>query len=424
MARILSVAAVAALAQLALVSGLDNGKAITPPMGFRNWNQWQSNINQVIMEQIMNAMVDRSRTVNGVPTSLADLGYSDVGLDDYWQECGAGTGGYTYHLNTTGAPVINTSRFPSMLNMTSYGHALNLTVGWYGNNCGCADHCSEELCYQGDVAAMVSFNYDSIKLDGCGAEYDLQLWSDLINATSPKSILIENCHWGETLPNATWCPWNYYRSSTDARPTFGSVMNNLQTVFGLAKQNLSTPGCWAYPDMLEAGVTNTQSSYPPLSYVESRTNFGAWSIVSSPLIIGLNVTDGPTMDAVWDILSNTELIAVNQAYVGNSGSAFQVSNTTVEFNPCTWGSGTCSSPSWVYLYKPLPGGATAVMLLNAAPTTQSLTVQFSAVPGMSGTATYTARDVYAHADLGTVSGSWTAVGLTPHDSAFIVLTPA
>jgi hypothetical protein len=33
MARILSVAAVAALAQLALVSGLDNGKAITPPMG-------------------------------------------------------------------------------------------------------------------------------------------------------------------------------------------------------------------------------------------------------------------------------------------------------------------------------------------------------------------------------------------------------
>ena len=34
------------------------------------------------MESIMDAMVARSRTVNGVPTSLADLGYADVGLDD------------------------------------------------------------------------------------------------------------------------------------------------------------------------------------------------------------------------------------------------------------------------------------------------------------------------------------------------------
>ncbi len=29
-------------------------------------------------------MVSRSRSVNGVPTSLRDLGYSDVGLDDAW----------------------------------------------------------------------------------------------------------------------------------------------------------------------------------------------------------------------------------------------------------------------------------------------------------------------------------------------------
>ena len=30
---------------------------------------------------IMTGMVDRSRTVDGVPTSLKDLGYVDVGLD-------------------------------------------------------------------------------------------------------------------------------------------------------------------------------------------------------------------------------------------------------------------------------------------------------------------------------------------------------
>lgn len=39
----------------------------------------------------------------------------------------------------------------------------------------------------------------------CGIEYDLDLWASLINTTSPKSLMVENCHWGFTLPNATWC---------------------------------------------------------------------------------------------------------------------------------------------------------------------------------------------------------------------------
>ena len=34
-------------------------------------------------------IASRSRTVHGVPTSLKDLGYTDVGLDDFWQECGS-----------------------------------------------------------------------------------------------------------------------------------------------------------------------------------------------------------------------------------------------------------------------------------------------------------------------------------------------
>ena len=43
----------------------------------------------------------------------------------------------------------------------------------------------------------------SVKLDGCGAQRDLQLFSDLF-AEKGASILIENCHWGQTVPNTTW----------------------------------------------------------------------------------------------------------------------------------------------------------------------------------------------------------------------------
>jgi alpha-galactosidase len=180
--------------------------------------------------------------------------------------------------------------------------------------------------------------------------------------------------------------------------------------------------------MLEVGVTNTQSVYPPLSYVEARTNFGAWCIVSSPLILGLNVTDEPTIDAVWDIVSNTEAIAVNQEYAGFSGSIFLSANQYVSFSPCSWIQSDCTFPAWQYLYKPLHG-STAVLLMNNAAYTTDLTVTFASIPGFSAGSgssggSYTIRDLWAHDDLGSFNTSYTAKGLTPHDSAFILITPA
>ena len=51
------------------------------------------------------------------------------------------------------------------------------------------------------------------------------------------------------------------------------------------------------------------------TYEEDRTHFGAWCVVSSPLVLGLDVTNATKMDGVWDIISNKEAIAVNQNWV-------------------------------------------------------------------------------------------------------------
>ena len=97
--------------------------------------------------------------------------------------------------------------------------------------------------------------------------------------------------------------------------------------------------------MLEVGVTNTQGKISePLNYTEARSHFGAWCIVSAPLvsiseaeeidkltlsvqapvlltdlptsyrpafgaeqILGLNLTDAATVDSFWDIITNTEV---------------------------------------------------------------------------------------------------------------------
>jgi len=90
------------------------------------------------MEEVMDAMVARRLTVNGVPTSLLDLGYGDVGLDDAWQKCNSGPGNKGYH-NEAGVPIVDTDTFPDLGAMVSHAHSLNLTAGWYSNNCICSE---------------------------------------------------------------------------------------------------------------------------------------------------------------------------------------------------------------------------------------------------------------------------------------------
>ena len=388
------------------------------------------------MEDTFTALASRKRQVNGVPMSLVDLGYNDAGLDDNWQNCGGyGPNNYTYH-NASGYPVVATDRFPDMLAMTTYAHSLNITVGWYHNNCECHDHCNDPMCFVGDVESLFDYGYDSVKLDGCGQEENIELWYDLLAQAlinrggktngGKEGILVENCHNGggsknQPSPNG-WCPFNYYRSSTDIRPVFGSILANLQSVPPLVQQNLSYPGCWAYPDMLEVGVTNTQSDVPPLNHSESRAHFSAWCIVSAPLILGLNVTDDPTVDSVWDIITNQEAIAINQDYAGNSGTLFYQNDTLTPFAPCGWWLPNCSFPIALYFYKPLSNGDTAILLMNNAPVATTLSVNWSQVPGLQATGTYKVRDLWLHQDMGSFSNSYTCTNIPSHDVCFLRLS--
>ena len=172
----------AALTGVALAN--DNGKAKSPPLGWRSWNLYGANVDQKLIESVMDGMVERKRMDwhTGKPISLCDIGYCDVGLDDNWQACKSpdAATGMNYH-DKDGNPLVNYDRFPSFNNMTDHAHGLGLTSGWYGNNCICGDHCSSKAeCdaqIKGDVDAFVKYNFDSWKLDGCGGEKDLVLFN-------------------------------------------------------------------------------------------------------------------------------------------------------------------------------------------------------------------------------------------------------
>jgi alpha-galactosidase len=170
---------------LSPVGAIDNGLALTPPLGWRSWYLFMSTPTQHRFMPIIEGMVNRSRLVDGKPTSLLDLGYKDVGLDNGWENCTGYNNNKTkfvYH-NDSGYPMVDQHRFPSMSNMTAHAHSLNLTMSWYGNNCMRPEKLAPPEMYKGDVAATLDFGWDGIKLDSCGAEEDLNLFEQLFNAT-------------------------------------------------------------------------------------------------------------------------------------------------------------------------------------------------------------------------------------------------
>lgn len=178
--------------------------------------------------------------------------------------------------------------------------------------------------------------------------------------------------------------------------------------------------------MLEVGITNTQRlGVPPLNFFESRSHFGAWCIVSAPLVLGMDLSNATTADFVWPIITNVEALAVHGDYAGNSGTRFWASDDVTMFTPCGWWAANCSFPTLQYWYKPLSNGDVAVLMMNNGDSTSDLTLELHTVPSlvMPQGSQARLRDIWGHADLGEVDGAYVARGVTSRDSVFLRITP-
>mmetsp|Transcript_9103 Transcript_9103/g.16103 ORF Transcript_9103/g.16103 Transcript_9103/m.16103 type:complete len:265 (+) Transcript_9103:1-795(+) len=257
-----------------------------------------------------------------------------------------------------------------------------------------------------------------------------------------KTIMVENCHWGAkkydpnpNLPPQEGCPYNFYRTSGDIQLSYGSVLYNLASVEQYRAMNASYPGCWAYPDMLQVGIRRKDDGIIGLSEAETRTHFGGWCIVSSPLMLGYDVNDEEVNDFIWDIVSNKEAIAVNQAYVGDSGGVYENSTSMVcvdeekcnnPFSSTSTGRNLealalVTVPSYRYMSKRLGIGKVAVLLMNSATEATTMTAKFTDIPGLScDNNEYSLRNIWTHSDEGNFRGSWSTV-VEGHDSSFIVV---
>lgn len=142
---------------------------------------------------------------------------------------------------------------------------------------------------------------------------------------------------------------------------------------------------------------------------EDRTHFSAWAISSAPLILGFDAADTATVERVWPIITNAEVLRVSQTWAGSAGRCV---TATADYQVWT---------------KPLGGAAHALLVFSNASVPVDVHVRLTDIdPSLNGSVPVRVRCLYRHRALPPVTGGggvWTVAGLMPHDSRLVTLTP-
>ncbi|MGI5441579.1 NPCBM/NEW2 domain-containing protein [Streptomyces shenzhenensis] len=373
----LAVPATAAPAEAPVASAPADGLALTPPMGFNNWNSTHCRAD--FDEEMVKGIADLF-----VAKGLKDAGYQYVNLDDCWA---------LPSRDANGRLVPDPVRFPGGIKaVADYVHAKGLKLGIYTSagtkTCNSAGFPGALGHEYGDAQQFADWGVDYLKYDNCnnqGVDARLRYTTmrDALRATG-RPIVYSICEWGENKP------WEWAADLGQLWRTTGDISDSWGSMLSILKQNLplapyAGPGHWNDPDMLEVGnggMTDT----------EYRTHFSMWSIMAAPLLIGTDLrTASP---ATFDILGNKEVIAVDQDPLGRQGTVV-----------------SSEGGRWV-VAKEMRDGSRAVALFNESGTAQRITTTARAV-GLPDAPGYTLRDLWQHRGYhtaGTVSATVPAHG--------------
>jgi alpha-galactosidase len=159
-------------------------------------------------------------------------------------------------------------------------------------------------------------------------------------------------------------------------------------------ESFAGPGHWNDPDMLEVGNGG-------MTMLEYRAHFSFWALLAAPLIAGNDVRS--MTPEIKEILTNPEVIAVNQDRLGREGRRVR-KNGDLE----VWS-------------KPLSDGSRAVILFNRGTSEGDVSVSWEEI-AYTGHLPAKVRDLWAHKDLGKFTGSYSA-NVAPHSVVMVKITP-
>lgn len=332
--------------ELRIVSG--DTLSLTPPMGWNSWYCWSEAISAEKVKNIARALVDQG---------LADHGWTYVNIDDCWQGERGGS------LNA----IQGNTRFEDMAGLADSIHQDGLKIGiystpWIGSYAGFiggsamnAEGRSLELHVAPEERSQPAQvygrypNFHKLKLDRVGESWfcdqDAKQWAewgfDFVkydwkpNDIDTTARLLEGVQKSGrdivlSLSNDTPTAnaegisklANLWRTGGDIHDNWEAIVRN-----GFDKTQwipYSGPGHWNDPDMLQVGMAGVPNNYvrtlkpSRLTPHEQYSQVSLWSLLSAPLLISCDVE---SMDAfTLNLLSNDEVISVNQDALGKSAS--------------------------------------------------------------------------------------------------------
>ncbi|MEU8875399.1 NPCBM/NEW2 domain-containing protein [Streptomyces javensis] len=346
-----------------------DGLALTPPMGFNNWNSThcRAEFNEAMVKGIADIFVAKG---------LKDAGYQYVNLDDCWA---------LPQRDANGKLVPDPVRFPNGIKaVADYVHSKGLKIGIYTSagtkTCNSAGFPGGLGHEKSDAQQFADWGIDYLKYDNCNnqgvdAKQRYRTMRDALKAateTTGRPIVYSICEWGQNKP------WEWAGEVGHLWRTTGDISDSWGSMLSIAKQNLplakyAGPGHWNDPDMLEVGNGG-------MTATEYRSHFSLWSIMAAPLLIGTDLRKANA--ETYEILGNHEVIAVDQDPLGKQGTVV-----------------SSEGGRWV-IAKEMADGSRAVALFNETDRPQHIATTATGV-GLPRATAYRLRDLWSHKDYNT-----------------------
>ena len=366
---------------------LENGPALTPPMGWNSWNRFACNVNEDLVKSAADALVS---------SSMKDAGYQYVVIDDCWQ----------LNRDAAGNIIADAKTFPSGIKaLADYVHSKGLKFGIYSDagTKTCAGRPGSRGHEYQDALQYAAWGVDYLKYDWCntGTENAQAAYSTMRDAleAAGRPIVFSLCEWGSNKP---WL-WardvgNLWRTTGDISDCWICKKDQLSWTqildLQVGLETYASPGHWNDPDMLEVGNGG-------MTTAEYRSHFSLWCMLAAPLMAG---NDLKNMSAeIKEILTNKEVIAIDQDPLGMEGRRVRKNGDSE-----VWG-------------KQMKDGSRAVALLNRGASDADISLSWEDL-GYPAHLAAAVRDLWAKKDLGKFTGTFSAK-VPSHGVVMLRVTP-